>query len=52
MSDKNSKNCFYHKIQMILSVPKVSTKAKYNLRFQLGALLLQGGGDGYAYLGI
>lgn len=36
---------------MILTVPKVSMKAKYNLKWQLGALNLNGGGDGYANLG-
>jgi len=48
--DKMRVNLNNFKIEMILTVPKVSMKAKYNLKWQLGALNLNGGGDGYAYL--
>jgi len=48
--DKMRINLDNIKIEMILTVPKVLMKAKYNLKWQLGALNLNGGGDGYANL--
>jgi hypothetical protein len=39
------------KLEFIMSVPKISTKAFYNLNWKLGFLNLQGRGDTYSYLG-
>jgi hypothetical protein len=36
---------------MVLLVPKINTKSKYNLRWKLGPLELNGKGDGFALIG-
>jgi len=48
--DKIRVNLDNFKVEMLLTVPKVSTKGKYELRYQLGAINIQGGGDGFVYL--